>query len=618
MKATKTKRLLAACLALMLTIGLLATGVFAAKNTSVSDVKEKTGSNGQIVVTVYDQTPGAAGTGAQVSSGLGNPVDGVGINALRIGSVVELTTSTTDDATEPNTTTVKTQVAFGLTQEMAKLVGLNPLNNTTEYIVYDQQEQIYYYSPKVVQDALSGKNDAEGGQDAIEAYLNAVENGATKQVTDSDGVATFNDLSYGLYLLAKSKLPDNATTDLVPFLVSVPMYVEATAGATGTWNNIVYAYPKVRTGNVTIEKAVNETDKYVNAGQTLEYTLTATIQEAQTGNAAATPFTSFVITDTNLDKTLNLVFPDGTIPTTVELGADNVLKGISKAEYNGLDQGNKATYHYYYEYTDIEADTSPDSHATSVLTITLTPAGLDELNENLTTEQTITVTYKATVATDVNFSTKLTNTATASYQRDGMEGPALASVAEGESNIVDLYTYGLDLKKILSDNGPITVHTISFELYKKYEAGAFSEKVPVLAGTGSNGGYWVAANEGDPNVTMFVGANGKLNLYGLEPGTYYLKELTTQSGYTLLAEPIKIEITAPETAGNPAIAKVNGATAQVENGVVYLQVENTKNEDGFNLPQTGGAGTLLATAIGLGLLCAGVVLLVAYRKKSHS
>lgn len=31
MKATKTKRLLAACLALMLTIGLLATGVFAAK-----------------------------------------------------------------------------------------------------------------------------------------------------------------------------------------------------------------------------------------------------------------------------------------------------------------------------------------------------------------------------------------------------------------------------------------------------------------------------------------------------------------------------------------------------------------------------------------------------------
>ena len=65
-------------------------------------------------------------------------------------------------------------------------------------------------------------------------------------------------------------------------------------------------------------------------------------------------------------------------------------------------------------------------------------------------------------------------------------------------------------------------------------------------------------------------------------------------------------------------ATVNKATAQVENGVVYLQVENTKNDGGFNLPQTGGAGTLLATAIGLGLLCAGVVLLVAYRKKSHS
>ena len=53
------------------------------------------------------------------------------------------------------------------------------------------------------------------------------------------------------------------------------------------------------------------------------------------------------------------------------------------------------------------------------------------------------------------------------------------------------------------------------------------------------------------------------------------------------------------------------------NGLVSLSVENTKNETGFHLPQTGGAGTLAVTAIGLGLLCAGVILLVVYRRKGQ-
>lgn len=597
MKTTKTKRLLAACLALMLTIGLLATGVFAAKNTTVSDVKEKIGSDGQIVVTVYDQDPGAAGTGAQVSSGLSNPVDGVGINALRIGSVVELTTSTTDSSAEPATTTVKTQVAFGLTEDMAGLVGLD-----TKNAIASQNDssgtRIFYFAPTAVQNALSAKNATADGQTAIESTLNDNKSKRTEvtgESPDAKGVATFSNLDCGLYLLAKSKLPDNATTDLVPFLVSVPMYVQTTddgtTGATGTWNHTVYAYPKVRTGNVTIEKAVDDADKYVNAGQTLKYTVTTTIPASRSaaGTGSAMPFTSFVITDTNTDSTLDIN------ETTIE-----VKLGNSKT----LTKGTQYTVTY------------EDGVLSITLTKTATTGGLAELNKGLATEQTITVTYDATVATDVNFSTKLTNTATATYQRESMAAQAEAKIAENKSNKVDLYTYGLDLTKTLSkveDN--IGDNIISFALYTNEDC--TEGKIPVVSG---EGGYWVAAEEEATPVVMYIssGANsGTLNLYGLEPGIYYLKELTTQSGYTLLAEPIKIEITAPAIAGDPATAKVNEATAQVAEGVVYLQVENTKNEDGFNLPQTGGTGTLLVTAIGLGLLCAGVVLLVAYRKKSH-
>lgn len=583
MKATKTKRLLAACLALMLTIGLLATGVFAAETTTVSDEAVKTGENGQIVVTVYDQTPGAAGTGAQVSSGLGNPVDGVGINALRIGSVVELTTSTTDDAA-PSTPTVTTQVAFGLNHEMATLLGLDTTDDPIAV-----SKGTYYYAPTVAQGALSTQNDAEGGQDAIEAYLNTVENGATKQVTDSDGVATFSDLDYGLYLLAKSELPSTATTDLVPFLVSVPMYIN------NAWSNTVHAYPKVRTEKIQPAKTAGAPadDAYVSAGDTIPFTITMTIPAEKAGAGDTMAFESFVITDTNADKTL-VVDTDSIV---VELDSNP----LDKPAYDQENPPALTSGDYEVKYEN------------GTLTITLTAAGLNEINNGMTAERDLTITYNATVATDVTFSSKITNSAVLTYDRG-------SGVVTSDTTTVNLYTYGLDLTKTLSDAADdIGANIISFALYTDEEC-TEANKIPVVSG---NGGYWVAAQEAGNPVVMYISSgenSGNLNLYGLEPGTYYLKELATQSGYTLLDSPITIVITANETPdGDPTMtATVNKATAQVENGVVYLQVENTKNDGGFNLPQTGGAGTLLATAIGLGLLCAGVVLLVAYRKKSHS
>lgn len=559
MKLTIVKRLLATALTLAMTAGMLGTSAMAAG--TVNEVKEKTGENGSIVVTVYDQTPGAAGTGAQIS-GLSNPVDGVGINALRIGSVVELTR--TDNGT------VSTQVAFGLTDTYTRLLGLN-----TESAIASQ-DGTFYFAPTAVQNALKTAN-----QTTIEAHL---ESAAEKKndVTENNGIAQFDGLNYGLYLLAKSALPSDATTDLVPFLVSVPMYVESESGA--DWTSTVYAYPKVRTADITISKTVDDQDSttyangdiYVNAGQTLKYTVTTTIPAAATGNGSANEFTGFVITDTNAGNTLDID------QSTVE-----VMLGENELECTPVYDG-------------------------SILTLTLTENGLVALNNGLSQEQTITVTYDATVATDVTFSSKLTNAAKATYQRSGM-----TAVADTDTATVDLYTYGIDLTKTLSDSGAIDENTISFELYKTNDGGTLSDPVPVESG---NGGYWVAksATEPDTNTyTMYVGANGKLNLYGLEPGTYYLSETATMDGYTRLDAPITIVIADGDSDG-AATAKVNEADARVTDGVVYLSVENTKNQLGFTLPQTGGTGTLVVTAIGLGMLCAGVILLVVYRRKGQA
>lgn len=577
MKSKLARRLSAVLLSLALCVGLLGTSTLAAG--TVNEVKEKTGRNGSIVVTVYDQDPGSAGTGGQTTV-TGDPVEGVGINALRIGSVVELT-STDDNGT------VSTQVAFGLSSDICTLLGLNTGDAIASQTDGVSGTTTYYFAPTAVQDALKTAN-----QTTIENHLEEASE-KKNDVTEENGIAQFDDLSYGLYLLAKSALPADATTDLVPFLVSVPMYVESDSG--DAWQSTVYAYPKVRTDDITISKTVDDQngttyadgDIYVNAGQILKYTVTTTIPAAATGNGSATPFTSLVITDTNTGSTL-------------DINESTVKVKLGEAELTSTE-----------DYTVAYSDGQGNSVLTITLTNTATTSGLAKLNKNLGTQQTITVTYDATVATDVTFSSKLTNTAKATYQREGMENSA-----DTEEAKVDLYTYGLDLAKTLSNGGTITENMISFELYKDNQ-GQLEDKLPVTSATGGNSGYWVAATEETPPVVMYVGTDGKLNLYGLEPGTYYLKETATIDGYTLLAEPITIVITDEDSDGT-ATATVNNATAQVTGGLVSLSVENTKNTAGFTLPATGGEGTLVVTAIGIGCLCIAVILLAIYRKKTRS
>ena len=579
MKSKLARRLSAVLLSLALCVGLLGTSTLAAG--TVNEVKEKTGRNGSIVVTVYDQDPGSAGTGGQTTV-TGDPVEGVGINALRIGSVVELT-STDDNGT------VSTQVAFGLSSDICTLLGLNTGDAIASQTDGVSGTTTYYFAPTAVQDALKTAN-----QTTIENHLEEASE-KKNDVTEENGIAQFDDLSYGLYLLAKSALPSNATTDLVPFLVSVPMYVDNT----NSWNSIVYAYPKVRTGDITNTKTVSPNDdSYVKAGETLTYTITETIPASNvaTGTGSAQAFTSFVITDTNTNKTLNV----NTESLSVKLGLDE-LKGVDKATYDG-NSAQQSTYDYYYTYEDAQ-----ESGTDTLLTVTLTSVGLGKLNDDMSNEQTLTVTYEATLATDVTFQTTVTNSAILTYQRDGMAAPA-----DTAASTVILYTYGIDLTKTLSDGGAITADTIQFALY---EDATCQTPIKVETAAQSGTGYW--RNDAAGSSEMYVGTDGKLNLYGLEPGIYYLKELATMDDYTLLDGPIALVISDANQDGT-AEATANGTNATVTNGVVSISVENTKNTNGFTLPATGGEGTLVVTAIGLGFLCVAVILLAVYRKKTKN
>lgn len=552
MKRTFFKRLAAGVATLALLTGTLCTAAFAA--VTVNDVKEKTGT-GAIHVTVKDQTPATEPGDGTENTGLnGTPVSGVGINALRIGDVVELTT--TDDGT------VTTQVAFRITDE--KLTLMLQIPNPIAI-----QNSVFYYTPSSVQEAVNNYNQKE-----LEKYL---ENHKTStEITDSDGSANFTNLSYGLYLLAKSELPAESTTDLAPFLVSLPMYQESSQ----TWSGDVYAYPKVRTSQVSITKTSNDTDGFVEAGQTISYTLTATIPATRTDTP--NQFTSFAITDTNRDATLQI----NTNSVQLKIGSSVLTK-------------------------DTDYTLSYESGALGIVFSSDLSSGLQKLNAAVSsdTATTLEVTYDAAVATNGTLHHELTNTATVTYRRE--------NTAEGQASsaAVNLYTYGINLTKTLSDGSPVTQGAITFMLYN--QSGTDKQYISFTQDPTTKN-YWKSASGEN---TLTVGTDGTLHIYGLAPDTYYLEETATQTGYTKLAEPIKIVISGTKDSQSGTVTSQftvdDGTPNTITDGIVSLTVENTKSVLGFTLPKTGGSGTLLATALGLGLLALAVVLLVLYRKKNR-
>ena len=96
-------------------------------------------------------------------------------------------------------------------------------------------------------------------------------------------------------------------------------------------------------------------------------------------------------------------------------------------------------------------------------------------------------------------------------------------------------------------------------------------------------------------------ANGVIEIQGLRNGTYKLVELSTLSGYNLLAGPVEFKI---ENANNTHSLNVEGVT---DKNVI-------ENNMGTLLPSTGGMGTTLFYIVGgLMVVCAGVVLVTKKR-----
>ena len=520
--------------------------------------------------------------------------------------------------------------------------------------------------------------------------------GTHMALTSDKGVTSKDNLDLGLYLIVETKVPEEVVSTTDPFFVSLPMTNSEGDG----WFYDENLYPKNQTGNPTIEKLVRnaegknatdgsktkQDDSYIvtdkdktdfagkrseysydssttaSEGDILDYIIVSKLPHITT---KATYLTQYTFKDT-LSKGIEYEKDSVQIAfytSDPETWADDIKAhdrgsqvGDVKTydpDVNGED-GKNASVNDLTKAADIwsvtsdnklvEIKTGKGDNDSSTLTVSMTEKGLKEINEKYS-DYYMVVYYQAKVNSDATMvlgDNGNPNDVSLTWSRTS-EG--FYDTLEDEATV---FTYGLDITKTFSDNKG-NAENVSFILYNVTDGYyVVAEKSET---SGDDKIYYVTGKTTDKGsaTSLVPSGKGKLLVYGLEGDEYELTEVKTDEGYTLLKDPVKIEIKPATQDIESAIAGHNGmeindadrknatsgegrpagkvdmargdvvsATATVDgkdaalapkdgsdNAVAGISVVNSRK---WRLPQTGGTAVRLLPVIGLLIAGAGLIL----------
>ena len=259
-------------------------------------------------------------------------------------------------------------------------------------------------------------------------------------------------------------------------------------------------------------------------------------------------------------------------------------------------------------------------------------------------EKQIVVTYNAKLLDSaVTTTVGNPNTAKLEYSNKILPGqddtdnpnkPENPDTTPGKDSIEDnavVYTFKLQLLKKAENKNGTALKDVEFDLYKEVAnetAGAITGEEAKKAGLANNK-YWLKLNTN----SLTTDANGEVSQSGLANGTYYLVETKTNKDYNLLKEPVKVELKIQYTTsmtetwnwttdsnGNKKLIKhtiTSSNTTFTENSAesTGTHTETIINKKGFELPTTGGMGTVLFSIAGFALMAGAAFVLLKGRRK---
>lgn len=204
-----------------------------------------------------------------------------------------------------------------------------------------------------------------------------------------------------------------------------------------------------------------------------------------------------------------------------------------------------------------------------------------------------------------------------------------------------VYTFKIKIEKTAEDK-TTRLAGVKFDLYKSVETEKLTdqekknsitnEAAEKLGLTVSDDTTWVKITTLTTSKDEDPAIKGTAEYKGLADGTYYLVETETVDGYNLLSAPVKVELSVSaktewkeenkyDEQGNLVKHDVTKKETTFENSkdtTIGYTLTTIINRKGFDLPVTGGFGTLLFSGIGVLLVVAGVGVLLSLKKKNRA
>lgn len=530
-------------------------------------------------------------------------IEGVEFTYVRVGSI----------HTESTGGNVK--LLYDIPFQLETVLGLSDSRGDHRHT----SEELDHALKNVLTDNTAGKN-------TLEKYIRSSSAKTAMILTDEKGVTSATGLPLGLYLLAETEVPANVHTTIDPFFLSLPM----TDAGGDRWLYDIDVYPKNQTDIPDLDKLVRQEDdaalynkpEYgdiatVSEGDKVDYIFVSHLPKI---TSEATYLTEYSFVD-KMDK--GITYNQDT--------AIYFYDNETDARLNHTQKAVKAWTHGSSTFQEIYESGNADY---AQMTIAPTREGLKEINPGLS-RYWMVVAYSGTVhsdATPVLGDTGNTNDVKLTWKRTSME---FSDTLEDRARI---YTFGIDLKKEFSDAAKAgDAAKVQFVLQNNTD-GHF-----VTAKKTSGGHYYVTdavkGTDESEGTVFSPAADGTMKINGLEADTYILTEIQTSDGYSLLKEPMVIQIICTEdtfipsrttlydiaditnnphkkvieAAGNRASAFVDGKAANMsEDTMRNVRSANARvdvtvvNTPGFTLPRTGGTGTLLFTLTGCALAFMGI------------